>query len=287
MAHFARIENNIVQQVIVVNNEVLLDSNGIEQELIGSQFCTNLFGGEWIQTSYNNKFRGIFAEPGYFYDSKNDIFCKETPAKAHLYPWNGETIINKPSILFDSAPRSANLWSIALLNQAFPNAYQRWGYPVQHSLESFKEKTNNFDAVITTLRNPIDALASEIVSFKIDINDNEKIIKIIKLHTNILQSILDNKNNIIIFSFEGITQHPEDVIKIIESILNINSEPFNEEELLKSISNFTSIDNKHHLPIENNDKISLAKSKLSEEVFADLINKVNDLYTTLIKFKKL
>lgn len=67
MAHFARIENNIVQQVIVVNNEVLLDSDGVEQEEIGKQFCSNTFGGEWIQTSYNSSFRGKFA-------SKNDTW---------------------------------------------------------------------------------------------------------------------------------------------------------------------------------------------------------------------
>lgn len=285
MAHFAKIENNVVTQVIVVNNEVLLDSNGIEQESIGSQFCTDLFGGKWVQTSYNNKFRKIFAVPGYFYDFKNDIFCIETPDKTYLHSWAGEAIVNKPSILFDSAPRSANLWSIMLLNQSFPDAYQRWGYPVQHSPESFKEKTNDFDVVMTTLRNPIDALASEIVSFKIDIDNNEEITKIVKQHTNILQSILDNKDNVVIFSFEDITQYPENVINVVASILDVSPEPFNQETLLTNISDFSLVDDINHLPIENKDKIDLAKLKLSEEVFADLISEVSDLYTTLLEFK--
>jgi hypothetical protein len=51
MAHFAELdENNIVQQVIVVNNEVILDENGIEQEATGVKFCQDLFGGRWVQT---------------------------------------------------------------------------------------------------------------------------------------------------------------------------------------------------------------------------------------------
>ena len=75
MAHFAELDdNNIVQRVIVVNNEVLLDENGIEQESIGAQFCQDLFEGRWIQTSYNNKFRGTFAGIGFKYDEANDVF---------------------------------------------------------------------------------------------------------------------------------------------------------------------------------------------------------------------
>lgn len=75
MAHFAEInENNIVQKVIVVNNEVLKDENGVEQESIGAQFCADLLGGTWIQTSYNANFRGQFAGIGNIYDPINDVF---------------------------------------------------------------------------------------------------------------------------------------------------------------------------------------------------------------------
>lgn len=74
MAHFAKLENNIVTQVIVVNNEVLLDENGIEQESIGAQFCQDLFGGEWKQTSYNATFRGKYASIGMIYDPTIDEF---------------------------------------------------------------------------------------------------------------------------------------------------------------------------------------------------------------------
>ena len=74
MAHFAKIEDGIVRQVIVVNNEVLLDENNVEQEAIGSKFCSDLFGGEWVQTSYNANFRGKYAGAGDFYDAQKDEF---------------------------------------------------------------------------------------------------------------------------------------------------------------------------------------------------------------------
>ena len=78
MAHFARIEDNIVREVIVVNNEVLHDSNGVEQESIGAQFCHNTFGGEWKQTSYNGNFRGKYAGSGDKYDLVQDLFITPT-----------------------------------------------------------------------------------------------------------------------------------------------------------------------------------------------------------------
>lgn len=75
MAHFARVENGIVREVIVVNNEVLLDNNGIEQESIGIAFCKSLYGDntEWVQTSYNATFRGKYAGSGDTWDGTNFI----------------------------------------------------------------------------------------------------------------------------------------------------------------------------------------------------------------------
>lgn len=82
MAHFAKVNsNNIVEQVIVVNNEVLHDENGVEQESIGAQFCADLFGGTWVQTSYNSKFRGRYAGAGMIYDKDKDEFILPEPPK--------------------------------------------------------------------------------------------------------------------------------------------------------------------------------------------------------------
>lgn len=75
MAHFAKIdENNIVQSVIVISNDLLLDSNGIEQESLGSTFCTENFGGTWIQTSYNGSIRKNYAATNYTYNEEIDAF---------------------------------------------------------------------------------------------------------------------------------------------------------------------------------------------------------------------
>jgi hypothetical protein len=82
MAHFAEIdENNIVQQVIVVNNEDCLDSEGNESEAVGISFCQSLFGVEtnWVQTSFNSNIRFRYAGIGMKYDSTNDVFYPQSP----------------------------------------------------------------------------------------------------------------------------------------------------------------------------------------------------------------
>jgi hypothetical protein len=75
MAHFARICDGIVGEVIVVNNEVLHDENGVEQESIGINFCKSLYGAdtEWAQTSYNGSFRGKYAGSGDKWDGTNFV----------------------------------------------------------------------------------------------------------------------------------------------------------------------------------------------------------------------
>lgn len=76
MAHFARIENGVVTRVIVVNNEVIGDAQGLDGEAVGIAFCKSLYGDntEWLQTSYNGSFRGKYAGLGDTYDSATDSF---------------------------------------------------------------------------------------------------------------------------------------------------------------------------------------------------------------------
>jgi len=79
MAHFAQLdENNVVLQVIVVhNNELLL--NGVESEAKGIVFCQTLFGGTWIQTSYNGTIRKNYAGINYTYNRTRDAFIPPKP----------------------------------------------------------------------------------------------------------------------------------------------------------------------------------------------------------------
>jgi hypothetical protein len=83
MAHFAEIDTtNTVTQVIVVHNNELMD-NGVESEVKGIAFCQSLFGGNWIQTSFNGNIRKNFAGIGYTYDSIRDVFLAPKPEEGN------------------------------------------------------------------------------------------------------------------------------------------------------------------------------------------------------------
>jgi hypothetical protein len=110
MAHFAKLENNNVTQVIVVDNNELLE-NGQESEQKGIDFCSNLLGGTWKQTSYNGNIRKNYAGIGYTYDETLDAFIApkpfaswvldetiaqwkapvDYPTDGEMYTWNEET----------------------------------------------------------------------------------------------------------------------------------------------------------------------------------------------------
>jgi hypothetical protein len=79
VAHFAQTENNIVTKVIVVDNKDTSNAEGVEIEQIGIDFCSNLLGGTWIQTSYNGKIRKNYAGIGYKYDPILDAFIPPQP----------------------------------------------------------------------------------------------------------------------------------------------------------------------------------------------------------------
>jgi len=81
MAHFAELdENNIVLRVVVVHNNELLDDMGLgESEQKGIDFCVSLFGGRWIQTSYNGRIRKNYAGQGFTYDPQRDAFIPPQP----------------------------------------------------------------------------------------------------------------------------------------------------------------------------------------------------------------
>lgn len=75
MAHFARISDGVVREVIVVNNSELIDANGIESEARGQKFLASLgLDGEWVQTSYSGSTRGKYAGLGDAYDTAAKVF---------------------------------------------------------------------------------------------------------------------------------------------------------------------------------------------------------------------
>ena len=98
MSHFAKLNNNIVTEVIVA------EKNFINSGLVGDEFL-------WIQTSYSGSFRKNYAGVGYTYDKTRDAFiapkpypswtlvedtCQWTsptalPDDGKMYTWNEDT----------------------------------------------------------------------------------------------------------------------------------------------------------------------------------------------------
>jgi len=81
MAHFAKIGlNSKVIEVVSVHNNELLDANGVEQEVNGINFLTQLTGYPlWKQTSYNGNIRKNYAGIGMTYDEDRDAFIPKKP----------------------------------------------------------------------------------------------------------------------------------------------------------------------------------------------------------------
>jgi len=81
MSHFAKVNNGIVQQVIVAEAEFF-------------ETFVDTSPGVWIQTSYNTKgnqhllggtpLRGNYASPGMLYDKTNDVFYEPKPFPSWL-----------------------------------------------------------------------------------------------------------------------------------------------------------------------------------------------------------
>jgi hypothetical protein len=80
MAHFAKIEDGLVTQVVVVDNahesngEAYLHSLGLE--------------GEWVQTSYNANIRRKYAGIGDIYNRALDRFEPSSPYPSWLWDEN-------------------------------------------------------------------------------------------------------------------------------------------------------------------------------------------------------
>ena len=95
MAHFAKLgANGKVIQVLTMDNDKMLNADGVEDETVGQQWLethNNWPAQMWIQTSYNTSgnthssgdnskaFRGNYAGIGYEWDEDNNIFWPKKP----------------------------------------------------------------------------------------------------------------------------------------------------------------------------------------------------------------
>jgi phosphatidate phosphatase PAH1 len=122
MAHFAKIGlNGKVIEIQSVVNEVLHDSNGVEQEKIGVDFLTKLTGWAiWKQTSYNANFRKNFAGIGYIYDEDKDAFIPPKPFNS----W----ILNEDTCRWEAPVAKPTLTQEQIDN----NNYYNWNETIQN-----------------------------------------------------------------------------------------------------------------------------------------------------------
>ena len=144
MASFAKIGlNSKVIEVLSVVNEVLHDSNGVEQEVIGIDFLTKLTGYPvWKQTSYNTNggvhnnngipFRKNHAGIGYTYDEDRDAFIPPKPFNS----W----ILNEDTCLWETP--------IPYPITNTQNKINEFGNP-QNDLYRWNEQTLSWDIVDT------------------------------------------------------------------------------------------------------------------------------------------
>ena len=95
MAHFAKLgANGKVIQVLTMDNDKMLNADGVEDESVGQQWLethNNWPAQMWIQTSYNTSsnthnsgdnskaFRGNYAGIGYTWDEDDQIFWAKKP----------------------------------------------------------------------------------------------------------------------------------------------------------------------------------------------------------------
>jgi len=97
MAHFAKVNNNIVEQVIVAEPEFF-------------ETFVDTSPGEWIQTSYNTygnqhllggtPLRGNYAGIGFTYDKINDVFYEPKPYQSWILDtetWNWKAPVAYPT----------------------------------------------------------------------------------------------------------------------------------------------------------------------------------------------
>ena len=133
MASFAKLDNNnVVLTVESVVNEVIKDSNEVEQEQLGIQFLKNLYNEPeaiWKQTSYNTNagihslggtpFRKNHAGIGYTYDQQRDAFIPPKPFNS----W----VLNEDTCLWNSPIPMPELTQ----EQKDNNQYYTWNEETQ------------------------------------------------------------------------------------------------------------------------------------------------------------
>jgi len=96
MAHFAKIVDGKIENVIVLKNEDCAGGDFPASEPVGQGFIDSLgMDGLWLQTSYNKNFRGQFAGVGMSYDETKNVF--HGPAPFPSWTLNSDGLFDPPT----------------------------------------------------------------------------------------------------------------------------------------------------------------------------------------------
>ena len=136
MAHFAKLGvNGKVIAVHGLDNDKLLNADGVEDETVGQQELQRIHGwpaAMWIKTSYNTrgnkyynangsegdqskKLRGNYAGIGYTYDEDNDMFFTKQPYASwtkNTSTASWDSPITYPSVIDDGNDGAEFIYSI-------------------------------------------------------------------------------------------------------------------------------------------------------------------------------
>jgi len=109
MAHFAKMDDVYVTEVLVVDNNEVGNLPFPESEPVGAAYLQGLFGADtdWRQTSYNGSFRYNYAGIGYTFDATagaSGAFIAPYPGEGWVldtttYRWVKEPTTSEPPVV--------------------------------------------------------------------------------------------------------------------------------------------------------------------------------------------
>lgn len=106
MAHFARLADNVVVAVHVIDNCNCNDLEFPASEPIGIEYLTAIHGPKiWKQCSYNNNFRGHYPALNDVYDPDLDIFVSAKPEHLQSFVFNTLTGYWEPPVPYPTDGR--------------------------------------------------------------------------------------------------------------------------------------------------------------------------------------
>lgn len=139
MANFSKIVNGVVENTIRLDDKNAPDPATENSESKGQAFIRDVLGldGEWVQTSFNQNFRGNFAKPGMIWDSENKVFYKPQPFDS--WSLNTETWLWEPPYPYpdDLEPTRWDEWSTNWV--VYPMPIEVWNRIAQLQFTSIME----------------------------------------------------------------------------------------------------------------------------------------------------